>query len=217
MVTCHSRKMTGHEADGLVNQEENTSRPIVTGAEEEIPVRKITLRAEEGRQFGPERRVLTATAKIDPPDASDQELIFRVVNDNGVDSNLVTLVREGNRVVMTAVGDGEFQLRCMSKSGTGSIRLISQLEFRIQGLGTAYLDPYDFISGSQYTAVRGEAGNGNERGVATARDGETVVSYQGIDFGKVGSDEITIPIFALDSNEYPIQIWEGYREKRAVN
>ncbi len=76
-------------------------------------------------------------------------------------------------------------------------------------MGQAWLDPYDFISGSQYTSVKGEAGNGNERGVATARDGETVVSYGGIDFGRTGSDQIVMPIFALDSGEYPIQIWEG--------
>lgn len=221
-ITCNSRKIsddvdnfyaegifTEEIRESLANKEENRERSIVTGAEDEVPVRKITLRAEEGRRFGPEKKILTAAAQIDPPEASDRELIFRAVNDSGVDSNLVTMEREGNRVTMTAVGDGEFRLRCMSKSGTGAIRLISQLEFQIQGLGKAYLDPYDFISGSQYTAAQGEAGNGNERGVATARDGKTVVSYEGIDFGSVGSDEITMPIFALDSKEYPIQIWEG--------
>lgn len=221
-ITCNSRKIsddvdnfyaegifTEEIRESLANKEENRERSIVTGAEDEVPVRKITLRAEEGRRFGPEKKILTAAAQIDPPEASDRELIFRAVNDSGVDSNLVTLQGEENRVVMKAVGDGEFRLRCMSKSGTGAIRLISQLEFQIQGLGKAYLDPYDFISGSQYTAAQGEAGNGNERGVATARDGKTVVSYEGIDFGSVGSDEITMPIFALDSKEYPIQIWEG--------
>lgn len=100
------------------------------------------------------------------------------------------------------------------KSGTGKIRLISQLEFTITGMGQAYLDPYDFICGSLYTSFRGEVGNGNERGVATARDGETVVSYGNIDFGQTGSDEITIPIFALDSQPYDIQIYEGSRGKK---
>lgn len=221
-LTCYSREVpgcgegvlpegiaSGKVAGLLANKEENSPRPIVTGTEGEIPVRKITLWAKEGRRFEPEKKVLTATAQIDPPQASDKELIFRAVNDSGVDSNLVTLQRDGNRVIMTAAGDGEFRLRCMSGSGTGTIRLISQLEFQIQGLGKAYLDPYDFISGSQYTVAHGEAGNGNERGVATARDGKTVVAYEGIDFGNVGSDEITIPIFALDSKEYFIQIWEG--------
>ncbi|MDE5866520.1 MAG: glycoside hydrolase family 2, partial [Lachnospiraceae bacterium] len=41
------------------------------------------------------------------------------------------------------------------------------------------------------------------------RDGETVICYSDIDFGNVGSDEIAIPIFALNDDEYPIQIWEG--------
>ena len=33
--------------------------------------------------------------------------------------------------------------------------------------------------------------------------------FENIDFGEYGSDEITIPIFALDGNEYSVEIWEG--------
>lgn len=208
--TCSKEAGTPPAAGSDVEKpEKNRELPVCTGKEREVPVRKITLTAGEGRQFGPEKRILTAKAQIDPPSADDKELIFRAVDDHGVDSNLVRLTCHGNQAVMEALGDGEFRLRCMSKSGTQAIRLISQLEFRIKGLGKAYLDPYDFISGSQYTFVKGEAGNGNERGIATARDGETVVSYEGIDFGDMGSDEITVPIFALDDSAYPIQIWEG--------
>ncbi len=213
-LICHSILDTSPGKAGRIEKpagagEENRDMPVITGRENEIPVRRITLLAGEGREFGPERRVLTVQAVIEPEDADDKELIFQAVNDHGVISNLVTVDSHGSQASLTAIGDGDFRLRCMSRSGTGSIRLISQLEFHIQGLGKAYLDPYDFISGSLYTGVKGEAGNGNERGVATARDGETVVSYSGIDFGPVGSDEITVPIFALDGNAYPIQIWEG--------
>ncbi|MEG0566025.1 MAG: glycoside hydrolase family 2, partial [Hungatella sp.] len=52
-------------------------------------------------------------------------------------------------------------------------------------------------------------GNGNEHGFATARDGETVVGFRELDFGFYGADEITIPIFALSDEAYPIEIWEG--------
>ena len=194
---------------GLSALETNCERKIVTGCSGEIPVRKITLYAENGQCFTPERKELTVRTCLEPAEAEDQEVFFRAVNDGGVPSNLVTVRQEGKKAIMTALGDGSFRLRCMSKSGTPGIRLISQLEFSIEGLGQAYLDPYGFISGSLYTYSRGEAGNGNERGVATARDGETVVSYENIDFGRIGSDEITVPIFALDSNPYPIEIWEG--------
>lgn len=35
------------------------------------------------------------------------------------------------------------------------------------------------------------------------------MGFRNIDFGPYGSDTITIPIFALSSEEYFIQIWEG--------
>lgn len=190
-------------------KEENTDKPVVLGQEEEVPVRKILLQTKGERVFTPDRREMTVNALVLPENADDRELIFKAVNDMGVDSNLVTLEQRDGSVVLHALGDGEFRLRCMSKSGTDKIRLISQLEFEIKGLGQAYLNPYGFISGSQYTCVKGEAGNGNERGIATARDGETVVTYGNIDFGVVGGDEITVPIFALTGEAYPIQIWEG--------
>ena len=78
----------------------------------------------------------------------------------------------------------------------------------VTGMGRAWLDPYGFIAGGLYDYSRGAVGNGNEHGVATARDGETQVGFHGIDFGDYGSDEITMPIFALTDEEYPIQIWE---------
>lgn len=196
-------------ADGLTALERNKEREILTGSREEIPVRKITLTAPDGQLFNEEKQELAVVAWIEPADATDTQLQFKAVNDMGVPSNLVVLTADGNKVTMKALGDGTFRLRCMSKSGTGEVRLISQLEFTIEGLGQAYHNPYDFVSGSLYTAVIGEVGNGNERGVATARDGETVVAYGNIDFGKVGSDEITVPVFALTSEEYPIKIWEG--------
>lgn len=206
--TCESAE-AGTEKTLPATKEANRELPVNLGNEDEIPVRKILLKSLNGQLFTKEQDTITVEAFTEPPEATDRELVFKAVNDNGVPVNLVSLTQEKNQVTMKAIGDGKFRLFAMSKSGTDKIRIMSQLEFTIEGLGCAYLNPYDFISGSLYTYVRGEAGNGNERGVATARDGETVVSYSGIDFGDVGSDEITIPVFALSDEEYPIQIWEG--------
>lgn len=194
---------------GITALEKNQEREVVLGSREEIPVRNIKLTAPYGQLFTKENDTLTAKAQILPENASYSDLSFKAVNDKGVPVHFVELTQEGNHVVMKALGDGAFRLYAMSRSGGDKVRIMSQLEFRIEGIGEASLDPYGFISGGQYTSVIGEAGNGNEKGVATARDGETVVSFGGIDFGSVGSDEITIPIFALSSEEYPIQIWEG--------
>ncbi len=174
-----------------------------------VCVRKIVLTAEDGQVFDPEKRVLRAKGVVCPPEASDPDIVFTAVDDNGVVSNLVSLEQKGCEVTMTAHGDGAFHLRATSKDGTDHVRVISQLEYRAEGLGPAYLDPYDFISGSLYSSCSGEVGIGNEKGVATSRTGETIVTWTGIDFGPVGSDEMTIPIFALSGEEYPIEIWKG--------
>lgn len=181
----------------------------LAGDQEEIPVRKITLHSPMGQKLSKEQPHLTVEAEIEPKEATDRQLMFRVVDEHGVDSNLVKLLVQGHSAQLQAMGDGSFYLRCMSRSGTAGIRVISQLEFTVEGMGQAYRNPYELISGSLYTSYQGEVSNGNERGVATARDGETVVTFGNIDFGPVGSDEITMPVFALTSEEYPIRIYEG--------
>lgn len=189
--------------------QKNDSVPIMLGKADETPVRKIMLRSLDGHLFTPQKTVIMAEAVIEPPQADDRELFFKAVNDTGVPVSFVQLEQRGNRVMMTAKGDGEFRLFAMSKSGSDKIRIMSQLEFQVEGLGQAHKNPYEFISASLYDAVTGEVGNGNERGIATGRDGETIITYSDIDFGRIGSDEITMPIFALNNDAYAMQIWEG--------
>ena len=190
-------------------EEKQSQKERLDEKQEEIPVRKITLCSPMGQKLSKEQPYLTVEAEIEPKEATDRQLMFRVVDEHGVDSNLVKLLVQGHTAQLRAMGDGSFYLRCMSRSGTDRIRVISQLEFTVEGMGQAYRNPYELISGSLYTSYQGEVSNGNERGVATARDGETVVTFGNIDFGPVGSDEITMPIFALTSEEYPIRIYEG--------
>ncbi|MBR4725639.1 MAG: DUF4982 domain-containing protein [Lachnospiraceae bacterium] len=173
-------------------------------------------------------------AHIYPPDAAYTDVIWAVVNDYAAKSNLAVVepaeggASENNETadakqddgskaagpvirsaIVTSKGDGRFRLRCMTHNGTDKMHCISTLEFDAEGVGTAYLDPYDFITGSLYTDSRGDVGNGNEKGVATPRGEDSYIGYENIDFGEFGSDEVTIPIFTLDGNEYELGIWEG--------
>ena len=108
---------------------------------------------------------------------------------------------------VTAMGDGAFYVRC--QSGRSPVKIISQLEFTAEGLGQAFLNPYEFISAGLFSETIGEITNGNEKGIATARDGVSGVIYRDLDFGEYGSDEITVPVFALSSDLHEIEIWQG--------
>lgn len=194
------------------------------------PVRKLELRAPEGQCITGDKRELMVEAVVYPP-AAEPELIWKVVNEGGIEIRSAQVrVASGEdsvsgreptgaageipagkapaRRLVTACGDGEFYVRCMARE-EGRITLISQLEFQAEGLGQVFLNPYELISAGLYTDSLGEIGNGNEKGIATARDGLSGVVYSNVDFGEFGSDEITLPVFALSDEEYPIEIWLG--------
>ena len=51
--------------------------------------------------------------------------------------------------------------------------------------------------------------NGNERGVATLKTGESHVGFQNLDFGDFGSDTFDLPLFAMENEPVPFEVWEG--------
>ncbi len=179
-----------------------------------VPVRKIELSAPEGLVITADKPELLIHAVIYPKDATDKELIWRVVNDKGIQVSYakveeVSSLGNHHTARVTAGGAGSFRVGCMSKSGREKVALISQLECRAEGMEQALLNPYELISAGLYTDTIGDIDNGNEKGIATARDGVSGVIFEDVDFGEYGSDEITMPIFALSGDEYPIEIWLG--------
>ncbi|HHX62871.1 MAG TPA: DUF4982 domain-containing protein [Epulopiscium sp.] len=177
-----------------------------------VPIRKIQLMADSGQVLNKECTKIHVKAITRPYNATYEDLSWRVVNDVGIDSNIGKIKVDKNGCEVTAIGDGEFRLRCMATNGKGHPDIISELEFKAEDLGKAYKNPYSFISGGLYDYSQGEVTSGNERGVATSRDGKTVVGFKDLDFGEFGSDQLTIPIFALTDEPYEIEIWEGIPE-----
>lgn len=195
---------------GVTARTSNKDLPCVTGQMDEIPVRKVEIVCEEERTFSEAKRELVVRAVLHPANTSYQDVEWSVVNDAAIISNIASVEPVGShKARVIALGDGDFRLRCVSNNGTDKPKLISELEFKVTGLGTAYKDPYEFLSAGLYDYSKGEVTSGNEKGVATARGGETHVGFRDIDFGPHGSDTITIPIFALSGARYDLQIWEG--------
>ena len=208
----------GHEAQQQEDADKHPHPGYAAAAQKpdmppcaEIPVRSIRLVTNGSLILDPQHPQAEITAQICPPDATDREISWSIVDDAGIPVKTAQLAfpQSSAGAVLQAVSDGTFHVRCMSKSGTGKIRVISSLGFTVQGFGKAGRNPYEFISAGQYDYSFGEIGNGNEHGIATARDGESQAGFRGLDFGAYGSDLITIPVFALTDEPYEIQIYEG--------
>ncbi len=173
-------------------------------------VRRIDMRPLSTTHLDAAHRSVTFAITTLPEDADPQELTFRVTNSAGIASPCAEVTRNADgTVTVTALGDGAIYLRGTCRNGYPHTRLISQQEIFIEGVGQPYLDPYAFVAGGLYDLHEGEISAGNEQGISFARDGESLVGFTNVDFGPVGSDEITLPIFALNGELYEITVWRG--------
>lgn len=187
----------------------NKEEPIVLGHKHEIPLRKIELICKGKKTITKKDFDLHVQAKLYPPNTSYTDLEWSLTDKAGVSSSIATLTATGLRASISACADGDFRLRCSSKNGSKKTRIISELEFSAKNIGTYIKNPYSFISALLHDYTKGEIRNGNEKGIATSSDGESQVGYKNLNFEAIGSDSITIPIFALNSDPYSIQIWDG--------
>lgn len=180
-----------------------TSMPV------DMPVRRIDLTPLGDTHLNANNRSVTFAVKCLPEDADEQAISYRVTTDKGIESPCATIESGDGYVTVHAAGDGDIYLRATCNNGYEHTRVISQQEISITGIGKPNLDPYGFVVGGLYSFTDGEIGAGNEQGVSFCRDGYSMVGYSQVDFGPVGSDEITLPIFALDSAYYEMTLWLG--------
>lgn len=181
-----------------------------------IPARKIEISRVDG-SYGKTLINENPSAKykaIIRPYGAEGEIHWAVVNAAGIEIKTATLQQDGDFVTVTGKGDGDFYLRAYS-TVDDKIKILSQIELSAQGFGCAFSDAYDFYPAGLYEKTIGDVGTGNEKGIATSRNERSGVFYKDIDFGEFGSDEITMWIFALTSEEYPVEIYDGDYENGA--
>lgn len=174
------------------------------------PVRKLELSSSAGKRLTKKNNTSVVSANVYPSDATDRNVEFVAVNDGGIEIGHVKLERlSGTSVRVIPEGDGNFSVRAFSRSGTDKIKIISTLRFTAEGFGEPFLDPYSFVSAGLYSEAVGEIGNGNEKGISTASAAKSAVVFNNIDFGQDGSDEVTIPVFALSDEPFYFKMYEG--------
>lgn len=194
---------------GISCQQEN--KPNGEGKMNEIPVRKIELINHGTNHLNENETETTVTAKIFPENATCDEIFFKAVTLDGVESNCVKIEVEGSTAVIRATGDGEFRLTCSCKNGSDVSQVISELEFDVTGLGAATMDAYKMVNGINNAGCTSEAKLSFQGGVYITSEERTRFLFENVDFGEYGSNEIHVPIFSFE-DELPIEIWLGDSE-----
>lgn len=183
--------------------------------QEPIHARKLELIPLGPTRLNPGRREVSFRWRLLPEAAMPQDISWQAANAMGIESACASLSVTGDAVTLRALGDGLVYLRGMVNNGYGHPRLISQQEICIEGLGQPNLNPYGFITAGLYDLHSGEITPGNDKGVAFARDGRSMCGFSQVDFGPVGTEEIELPIFALDSKPYTLDMYLGNPDEGA--
>lgn len=184
---------------------------VIPDRTEEIPVRKIELNNLGTNHLDADHPSTTVTAKIYPENATYTDIHFKAVTLNGVDSNAVKIDFDPstNTAGIQAGGDGEFRLLCTCNNGLDHVEVISELEFEVTGLGEATHNPYDMVSAINYTSSSDDGLILSfQGGVYITGNERTTVTFENVDFGDYGAEEIHLPIFSF-SDDLPVEVWLG--------
>jgi beta-galactosidase len=195
---------------GISAQQENAELPVeCPDAEADIPVRRIGFISEK-TVFGPENRVMDIRSQIFPANASYQnEIEYRITTVLGIESNLARILSvEGDTVRVECLGDGEFFLRALCKNGTDRYHILNTIRLTGEGLGSAFFNPYEFVTGGLFTVSDGPVHNGIDKGEGFGST-DSWFGFEHVDFGKYGSDTITVPIFANCTTPVKLKIYDG--------
>ncbi len=174
-----------------------------------VPVRRLELLAPEGTEITPARPEIAFGWRVHPENADPGKLCFQITNASGIVSPCARAEVRGDRVYVRGLGDGELLLRGLCGNAKDHPEQISQMEIRVRGMGHLGLDPYTFVSAGLYDFSAGEVGAGNEQGIAFDPEGWSMVGFRGVEFGRAGSDTLTLPVFTLDGNPYDIEMYLG--------
>lgn len=176
---------------------------------EDVPVRRIDLSAPN-KVFTPDKSEMVIEAKVLPENSTYKNNIeYRITNVQGIESKLAEITSvEGGRVTVKCKGDGEFYLRAMCKNGTDKYHIISAIKLSGEGLGAAFLNPYELVLGGLFTIGIGEVGPGVDKGAAF-KNGTGAFGFENVDFGDIGSDTVTVPIFANTEDPVSIRFYDG--------
>lgn len=202
-IVLHTAKVDNCE--GVATQYINASQAC-----DEIPIRKIEIISDGGMNLSADNRTVRLRAIIHPQNATCKELEWYAFNNAGIKSLIADVQPTEDGAILTAKGDGEFNVRCYCKNGRDKVSVFSKLDFKAEGLGTAFINPYEPVYAALHDVADAEFGNASCHAISSPGGRESYFGFTNMDFGSFGSDEVTVSLFSFsDKQDFRIEIWDN--------
>lgn len=202
--TLHFNAVSSGVREGISCSDEILS----SAAKTDVNVRKIEMTVSS-QLITPDNPKAIAQIKLLPENTTRDisEVGFKAVTDSGVETNLLDIEVDDERAFLTPRGDGIYRLRAYCKNGSDAEEVISELEMENRGFGPASFNPYNEIICASLCTNTNELQSVMEGGVLTSPD--AIVKFTCIDFGKIGSDELSIGIYTYNEEQIPVDLLDS--------
>ncbi len=220
-VTAYSKDLTGcrckfENGEWAGNEEVSCSVEELIAAFGEyaayVPVRKIEQLPQGEVNLSKENLNLKLMAKVLPENASSKDIDFNPMLPTSVLSDAVEVTKNGTDAELKAVCDGEFIMRVSANNGHDYPEIISELDMKVSGVGNPKFNPYKLVEACRYTnfdRTKPEPKLAFTGGISTrGNGGGSWVSFDKVDFGDQGSDEIHVPAFCW-SPSWKLKVYDG--------
>ncbi len=172
--------------------------------QDEIPLRRISLKCSEGRTLTKEHQSVRVTASLLPANTTYRDISWCAVF-RGVPAEFVKIEQDDSGAVITALSDGDFKVRAYSNVGTPYPAVISELAFTAEGVGETMIDPYSMTPG---VLAEGSENMLPEKDGGVRFMQPTSVTFRNVDFGSVGSDTVSVTMMRYGIPDLPFRLYD---------
>ena len=214
-LDTHDEEIEHAKALGYTIRSGEFSTIKSTSLHDLTPIESIDLSSDLPRIFTKDHQTFDIKAKIQPVNATQQDLVWKVVSEKGIALDIAALQPYENGCRVSAKGDGKFIVRCTVNNHKSHPDVMSNLLFEAQGIGTMHKNPYVFVIAGLFDRSIGDIKTGQAQGVALNQAQDAVV-FDHVDFGRDGSNTIKLSIFAFESEPLEIDVYQGHpHDKKA--
>ena len=146
--------------------------------------------------------------KILPENASYSDITCTAVKDGGAPAPNGRAEYQDGKIKVKGLGDGKFTVRVYCNNGSEFPQVISETNFECSGMGQAVRDPYSFICANTFALSRNSV-NLIENNSLGGFSAGSMAAYTGVDFGRAGSDSVTIYIGNCNNRDIPVKLYDG--------
>lgn len=178
----------------------------------EVPVRKIVPLCDN-RQLDKENSTAEVRLKLLPENSTYSDITWKCIRPTGVEVNNARVEWDGEKAVVTALGDGEFIARAFINNGAAQPQVYADVCFTVTGMGAAVRDAYSFIAANSVDTSNVTV-NLIEDGAIGGFEGRTVMTYNNVDFGKTGCE--AVQLFIGTCFDAPVEVWDGVPDEKGA-